>query len=142
MTDLQQAKFWTPIVLLERSLHKGTLDPIEILRPLRWNPRTRVIVEGDIFKHAKFFPDIAAVFGVMAVTNHDFVIHTESPIMMKCFHDWIVRGECDAWTECHALALHHDDQDNNLHCGNGPGFNESNDRIWPLKNVTYAGKEG
>jgi protein gp37 len=72
------------------------LAPGMLEQPLKWRKPRRVFVNSmsDLFHPSLPFPEIAAVFGVMAATpRHTFQVLTKRPERAREFFNWLIQLE-------------------------------------------------
>ena len=97
-----------------------------------------VSLMGDLFHESITNEQIAAVFGVMAVTpKHRYFILSKRAKRMREWFQRIAREDCGPWTECHwqALCVERDNVGDGGPIHTKGGKEGGSDRRWPLSNV-------
>lgn len=108
------------------------------LRPGKERPhRIFACSMSDLFHESLSDEQIAAMFGVMAATQHQYFVLTKRPARAVEWFGRISRQECDENTECgfHLLQQAEPEMDGPIHCKYGPA---PEGHPWPLPNVAIG----
>jgi protein gp37 len=94
----------------------GAFDPVKLQEPLSWKSSSDIFVDSmsDLFYERFSFEEIAAVFGVMALTPwHRYQILTKRPERALQFFAWLasaaIAEKSDPYTVCLQRAARHVD---------------------------------